>query len=99
MSPAKTLQERQKELQSLLATPAGREEVEALAARYAAAGGPVKIHACVIPVDGSTAPVTASSAVYASPLTEPAATNAAAPARRTAAAAAAARRNSTTASS
>jgi hypothetical protein len=38
MVPKKTVHERQKELQSLLATAAGREELEALAARYHAAG-------------------------------------------------------------
>jgi hypothetical protein len=35
----KTLPVREKELQSLLATPEGRAELEALAARYYAAGG------------------------------------------------------------
>ena len=39
MGPKKTLQEREKELQSLFATPAGRAELKALAARYAAADG------------------------------------------------------------
>ena len=39
MGSKKTLQERQKELQSLFATPAGRAELQALAARYAAADG------------------------------------------------------------
>ena len=39
MGPKKTLQERQKELQSLFTTPAGRAELQALAARYAAADG------------------------------------------------------------
>jgi hypothetical protein len=39
MTPKKTLQEREKELQSLLATPAGRAEVQALASRYNAASG------------------------------------------------------------
>jgi hypothetical protein len=39
MSPAKTLQEREKELQTLVATPAGRKELEDLEARYQAAGG------------------------------------------------------------
>ena len=34
MVPNKTVQERQKELQLLLATAAGQEELEALAARY-----------------------------------------------------------------
>ena len=35
----KTLQEREKELQALLATPAGKAELAALADRYSAAGG------------------------------------------------------------
>jgi len=39
MSPTKTLHEREKELQSLLATPAGRKELEALSVRYQEAGG------------------------------------------------------------
>ena len=39
MLAKKTLREREKELQSLLATPAGREELQALAARYQAATG------------------------------------------------------------
>ena len=34
MTPKKTLQEREKELQSLLATPVGREELQVLANRY-----------------------------------------------------------------
>jgi hypothetical protein len=42
MSPKKTLAQRQKELQALLATPAGREELQALGARYHAAGGNVR---------------------------------------------------------
>jgi hypothetical protein len=36
---AKTLEQRQKELQSLLSTPAGQAELEVLACRYYAAGG------------------------------------------------------------
>jgi hypothetical protein len=36
---AKTLDERQRELRALLATPDGREELEALATRYHAANG------------------------------------------------------------
>jgi hypothetical protein len=36
---AKTLREREQELRALLATPARREELEALAARYQAASG------------------------------------------------------------
>ena len=39
MSAKKTLQQREKELQALLASPAGRDELERLAARYSAAGG------------------------------------------------------------
>jgi len=39
MTRKKTLQQREKELQSLLATPIGREEILKLQARYAAAGG------------------------------------------------------------
>jgi hypothetical protein len=35
MTPKKSLQEREYELRSLLATPAGREELQALASRYA----------------------------------------------------------------
>jgi hypothetical protein len=42
MTPPKTLQERQKELQALLASPAGRDQLEALAARYAAKGAPMR---------------------------------------------------------
>ena len=39
MTPKKNLPERQKELQSLLATPAGRGELQALESRYSAAAG------------------------------------------------------------
>jgi hypothetical protein len=39
MATTKTLAEREKELQSLLATPAGRQELNELAARYQAEGG------------------------------------------------------------
>ena len=39
MSAKKTLQQREKELQALLASPAGRDELERLAARYSATGG------------------------------------------------------------
>jgi hypothetical protein len=39
MDTTKTLEQRQKELQALLATPAGREELRALESRYGAAGG------------------------------------------------------------
>ena len=42
MTPKKTLREREKELQSLLATPAGRAELRELESRYAAAGGRVR---------------------------------------------------------
>jgi hypothetical protein len=39
MTQQKTLPQREKELQALLATEAGREELQELAARYAAAAG------------------------------------------------------------
>ena len=39
MSPTRTLQQREKELQALLATPAGRKELQGLEARYQAASG------------------------------------------------------------
>ena len=39
MPQTKTLQQREKELQSLLATPAGREELQQLETRYHAANG------------------------------------------------------------
>ena len=39
MPPTKTLHDREKELQSLLATAAGREELEELVSRYQEAGG------------------------------------------------------------
>jgi hypothetical protein len=39
MVPKKTLQVREKELQSLMATPAGREELLELGARYSEQGG------------------------------------------------------------
>jgi hypothetical protein len=39
MLQTKTLREREKELQSLLATPAGRKELQDLESRYSAAGG------------------------------------------------------------
>ena len=42
MTPKKTLSEREKELQALLATPAGREELQELASRYSAAGGKLR---------------------------------------------------------
>ena len=40
--PKKTLRQREAELRSLLATPAGRIELQALEARYAAAAGTVR---------------------------------------------------------
>ena len=42
MTQKKTLQEREKELQSLVATPAGLEAVEELASRYSAVSGRLK---------------------------------------------------------
>jgi hypothetical protein len=42
MTPTKTLPEREKELQSLLATPAGRAELRALESRYFAAGAALR---------------------------------------------------------
>ena len=39
MSPQKTLQQREKELRALLATPAGRQELEQLEARCQAVSG------------------------------------------------------------
>jgi hypothetical protein len=42
MTPKKTLSEREKELQSLLTTPAGREELRQLVSRYHAASGRVR---------------------------------------------------------
>lgn len=39
MSPTKTLAQRQKELQSLLATPAGRQELQELESHYQLEGG------------------------------------------------------------
>ena len=42
MAPKKTLQEREKELQSLLATPEGRDELQQLVARYVAASGKMR---------------------------------------------------------
>ena len=39
MTPKKSLPEREKELQALLATPAGRQQLQDLAARYGAASG------------------------------------------------------------
>ena len=42
MVAKKTLQQREKELQSLLATQEGKKELEALEAQYRAAGGKVR---------------------------------------------------------
>jgi len=42
MSTKKTLQEREKELQSLIATPSGRQQIEELASRYKTASGEVR---------------------------------------------------------
>ena len=42
MALQKNFRQREKELQALLTTPAGREELRELAARYAAAGGRVR---------------------------------------------------------
>jgi hypothetical protein len=42
MPPKKTLREREKELQSLLATPAGQGELQDLGGRYCAASGRVR---------------------------------------------------------
>jgi hypothetical protein len=42
MPAKKTLQEREKELQSRLANPAGRKELQDLASQYDAASGKVK---------------------------------------------------------
>ena len=42
MTPKKTLQQREKELQSLIATPAGRDELQQLGSRYSEAGGRVR---------------------------------------------------------
>jgi hypothetical protein len=43
MGPTKTLAEREKELQALLATPPGRAELQDLAERYAAAEGRLRV--------------------------------------------------------
>jgi hypothetical protein len=42
MTPKKTLRQREKELRPLLATATGLADLQALAARYAAAGGGVR---------------------------------------------------------
>jgi hypothetical protein len=43
MTVKKSLREREKELKSLLATPAGRGELELLESRYAAQGAKVRV--------------------------------------------------------
>jgi hypothetical protein len=43
MTPPITLQQREKQLQSLLATPEGREELQELANRYSAASGKARL--------------------------------------------------------
>jgi hypothetical protein len=49
MSTKTTFQEREKELRALLATPAGRIQLEELACRYYAAGGTLRpAHTSVI---------------------------------------------------
>jgi len=42
MIPKKTLRQREEEFRSLLATPAGMNELQELESRYAASGGPVR---------------------------------------------------------
>ena len=42
MTPTKTLPERERELQALLATQAGRAELQELESRYSAAGGALR---------------------------------------------------------
>jgi hypothetical protein len=42
MTSKKSLSEREKELRALLATPAGREELQELASRYGAASGKLR---------------------------------------------------------
>jgi hypothetical protein len=42
MTPTKTLPERERELQALLATQAGRAELQELESRYSAAGGTLR---------------------------------------------------------
>jgi len=43
MTAKKTLAQRQKELQVLLATPEGRRELQEMERRYQAAGGPLRL--------------------------------------------------------
>jgi len=42
MTPKKSLPQRERELQSLLATPEGRDELQELVSRYSAASGKVR---------------------------------------------------------
>ena len=42
MAPIKSLRQRETELQALLATPAGREELQDLESTYASAGGKLR---------------------------------------------------------
>jgi hypothetical protein len=42
MTPTKTVRQREKELQALLATPAGRQELQSLESRYQEASGRLK---------------------------------------------------------
>jgi hypothetical protein len=42
MTPTKTLQQRERELQSMLADPAGRKQLQELESQYHAASGKVK---------------------------------------------------------
>ena len=42
MTPTKTLPERERELQALLATQAGRAELQEMESRYSAAGGALR---------------------------------------------------------
>jgi hypothetical protein len=42
MTPKKSLRQREQELRSLLATPAGRDQLQELGSRYSAAGGRMK---------------------------------------------------------
>jgi hypothetical protein len=48
MAEKKTLAEREKELQALLATPAGRAEIQELEARYSAAGARIRPARCSV---------------------------------------------------
>lgn len=42
MSPKKTLQERERELQALISTPDGRQKIQELASQYNAASGKLR---------------------------------------------------------